>query len=341
MPGFGRAKAPNNNGGTKLRGDEEPGGERRRYWKFLWDDLAALPPEGSLDYQPKGGAFRMFAQGAFKGEHTESLPAVRTRKILPRLGRCAYCGRIADRSGEPLTLSAEHIVPDFLGAGLELPAASCVDCAKATSVVEHTISRELFGPVRKAFGIRGKNGVVPHSYFPLDVGRLSSELAMIPIADYPTVLVMPALFPASSYSRRPATGADPFNFRLFNINANRGLLERYALDTVSTQALDLVRFAQMIAKIAHAYASHHWRDHPFTATVSQLVRAIYPPGEPAIGHLAHVGCLLGESDPATVALHELEVGRMSWQGRTSRAVRVRLFASYGMPSYYVTVGEPE
>ncbi|ESX56677.1 hypothetical protein NLY43_21090 [Mesorhizobium sp. C416B] len=324
-----------------MRGDEEPNGQLRRYWKFLWDDLRALPALGTVDYQPKGGAFRSFAQGSFNGEYLEIIPAVRKRTLLPKLGRCAYCGQVADSSGNLLPLSSEHVVPDFLGAGLELPSSSCAKCAKATSVVEYTISREMFGPVRKVFGLTGKKGAVPHVHFPLDIGRLTSQWAMIPIVDYPTVLVLPVLFPASSYSRRPASAADPFNFRLYNINADRALIERYALDTLSTQTVDLVRFAQMIAKIAHAYASHYWRDNPFVSTVSQLVRQVYPPRRPAIGYLEHVGCLLGTPDPASTALHEIEVGRISWSGVTRRAVRVRLFAGYGMPSYYVTISDPE
>lgn len=284
---------------------------------------------------------RFFAQGEFTGEHVERLPAIKTRKRLGRLGYCAYCGQSVDSSGNQIELSSEHIIPEFLGSGLELPASSCAECQKATSVVEHTISRELFGPVRKAFGLRGKDGVLPNVNFPLDVGSYTSEEIFVPIAHYPTVLVLPALFPASTYSRRSPDSADPFNFLFYNINADRDLLTQYRIEGVSTQSIDLVRFAQMIAKIAHSYASHYWRDSPFSHAVSNLIRTIHPPQQPAIGHLAHVGCLLGKPHTPTTALHEIEVGQMGWCGIRRRAVRVRLFASYGMPSYYVTVSEPE
>ncbi|WP_152565922.1 hypothetical protein [Devosia riboflavina] len=324
-----------------IHGDEKPGGELRRYWKFFWKDLSALPPLGMLDYQPKIGAMRLFAQGDFTGEHLERLPAIKTRRRLEDLGYCAYCGQSDDSVGNEIALSSEHIIPEFLGSGLELPASSCAACQKATSAVEYTIAREMFGPVRKSFGLRGKDGVLPNVNFPLDVGSYTSEELFMPIAHYPTVLVLPALFPASTYSRRGPDSADPFNFLLYNINADRNLLARYAIDGVSTQSVDLVRFAQMIAKVAHSYATHYWRAAPFTQTVSSLIRTIYPPQQPAIGHLAHVGCLLGMPETPTSALHEIEAGQMRWGRIRRRAVRVRLFASYGMPSYYVTVSEPE
>lgn len=284
---------------------------------------------------------RLFAQGEFTGEHVERLPAIKRRKRLEDLGYCAYCGQIADSSGNKIELSSEHIIPEFLGSGLELPASSCAACQKATSVVEYTIAREMFGPVRRSLGLRGKDGVLPNVNFPLDVGSYTSEEIFMPIAHYPTVLVLPALFPASTYSRRSPDSADPFNFLLYNINADSDLLTQYAIDGVSTQSIDLVRFVQMIAKIAHSYASHYWRDTPFAHTVSDVVRTIHPPQQPAVGHLAHVGCLLGTPNAPTAALHEIEVGQMRWGGIRRRAVRVRLFASYGMPSYYVTVSEPE
>ncbi|MCH4543815.1 hypothetical protein [Ochrobactrum sp. A-1] len=322
-----------------MLGDPPSPGPVRRYWKFAWADLAALPVVGAVDYAPKNrGAFRMFAEGKFIGEHLEAFSAVKTRKNLPGFGNCVYCGRGHDGDGNALKLTGEHVIPEFLGAGLELREASCFDCQKATSKFEVSVAQEMLDPVRKAFALVGKEGVLKKSNFPLDIGRETTEHEYIPLVHYPTILVMPVLYPASTYSRRPVNADGPFNFRLYNINADAALLQRYSLDAFSSQAIDMVRFAQLIAKIAHVYAMHHFRSSVFVPRVAEFVRTDFPrEAAPPPHYLEHVGCLWRQLDGTTGNLHEIEVGRMTWNGSARRAVRVRLFASYGMPSYYVTV----
>ena len=149
---------------------------------------------------------------------------------------------------------------------------------------------------------------------------------------------MPFLFPASSYSRRPISADDPFNFRMYNINADATSLKQYALDSFSSQSVDMVRFSQLIAKIAHVYAMHHFLAVSFIPTVADFIRSDYPPATPVTGHLEHVGCLWQARVTPSTNLHEIEVGKIDWNGETLLAVRVRLFASCEMPSYYVTVG---
>lgn len=279
----------------------------------------------------------MFAEGKFDGDHLEAFSPVKTKKDLPGFGSCVYCGRGQDSEGNALKLTSEHVIPEFLGAGLELPEASCLDCQKATCKFEVSIAQEMFDPVRKAFALVGKEGVLKKSNFPLDVGRETTEHEYIPLVHYPTILVMPALYPASTYSRRAVNADEPFNFRLYNINADAALPQRYSLDAFSSQAIDMVRFAQLIAKIAHVYAVHHFRSSVFVPTVAEFVRTDFPRGSVAPHYLEHVGCLWQQRDGTTANLHEIEVGRMTWNGSVRRAVRVRLFASCGMPSYYVTV----
>ncbi|MER8567718.1 HNH endonuclease [Mesorhizobium sp. M0924] len=142
-----------------MRGDNSPTVELSRYWKFAWDDLAYLPPLGKPDYQPKGGAFRFSdTEGRFFGEYLEDFPAQKVRSKLPSLGHCAFCGRSKQANGQPLKLTSEHVLPEFLGAGLELPRASCNTCQKVTAAFEHSIATEMFDPVRKNWAIEGKSG---------------------------------------------------------------------------------------------------------------------------------------------------------------------------------------
>lgn len=321
-----------------MRGDVSPSIEGRRYWKFGWNDLGGLPIIGKTDYQPKGGAFRMFAEGVFRAKHLLTFPAQKTKGKMEAFGRCIYCARQKDEHGQPLRLTSEHIIPEFLGAGLELPDASCPTCQKITATFESSIAQDIFDPVRKSFSLVGKDGVLKKTNFPLDIGRETSAHELIPLIHYPTILVLPMLYPAASYSRRPRDADDPFNFRMFNINADPKALQKYAIDQFSSQAIDMVRFAQMIAKIAHVYAMHHLGYGTFKPLVADFVRTDFPPGVRCKSHFEHVGCLWQAKDAKSPNLHEIEIGKIDWNGQSLNAVRVRLFASCDMPSYYVTVG---
>ena len=125
---------------------------------------------------------------------------------------------------------------------------------------------------------------------------------------------------------------------MFNINADPKALQKYAIDQFSSQAIDMVRFAQMIAKIAHVYAMHHLGYGTFKPLVADFVRTDFPPGVRCKSHFEHVGCLWQAKDAKSPNLHEIEIGKIDWNGQSLNAARVRLFASCDMPFYYVTVG---
>ncbi|WAC27871.1 hypothetical protein [Ancylobacter sp. SL191] len=324
-----------------MRGDPSTPENQGRYVKFAWFNLKGLPTVGTTDYEPKqGGAFRMYGEGQFVGEYLEAFPVVKKRRKLDPFKRCVYCGRDRDTDGAAIKLSSEHVIPEFLGAGLELPDSSCPDCQHVTAVYESSIATEMFDPIRKAFSISGKKGVIERNVFPVDLGTVKTEEEFFSTVHHPTILVMPFLFPAPVFSNTPINVDKPFNFRLYNINAKRDVLEKYAVESFSTQSVDMVRFSQMIAKIAHVYAMHHFRSDPFIPTVADFVRTDYAPETPVTGHFNHVGCLWKQQTPASTNLHEIEVGKISWNGEVFHAARVCLFASLGMPSYYVAVGLP-
>lgn len=133
-----------------------PPPEKARYYKFAWNSSHDVPPVGKLDHQPKGGgAFHLPTSGAFVPIRPKmAFPEVKIRTKLQPLGRCAYCGRTHDDLGAPLKLTSEHIIPEFLGAGIELPGSSCSVCQGSTSKFEDAIARDLFDPVRKHLAIR-------------------------------------------------------------------------------------------------------------------------------------------------------------------------------------------
>lgn len=321
-----------------MRGEPSQNSQVRRYWKFHWNSLAALPPVGKVDYQPKGGAFRMYSEGQFSGECSEYFPIEKQNRKLSPLGYCVYCGDQAWLRSAEQPLTSEHIIPEFLCAGLEIQEASCFTCQKITSKIESTLARELFDPVRASLQLKGKKGVLHKRRFRIDTGAQSTSTTVLAVDDYPSMIVLPFLYPASIYSSRPERFDEFFNLRLYNISANQSVLSSLNIDKFSSLHIDIVYFSQFLSKIALSFASSYWRDGAFSSIIREFIRKDYSVIEPDFTHLTRVGCLWQTKERQSQVLHEVEAGMMHWNGQASRTVRVRLFAKFGMPSYYVTVG---
>lgn len=279
----------------------------------------------------------MFGEGTFQGRHLIAFPAQKRREHLRALGRCAYCGRSQDQNGDPLTLTSEHIIADALGGGIEVPEASCSDCQRVTSEFERTVTEEMSDPVRRGLALVGKQGLLQKKNFPLDVGGSITELVMLPELHHPTLLTLPQLFPASRYSTRPKDTNGMFNIVIYNINCRQDDIAKYGISGFSTQTIDMARFCQMIAKIAHiACLSVHGPSLSGTF-LNDFVRTALPPKTPSTTHFNFVGRIWQAHDLPSPHLHEVEVGEIAWAGETLIAARVRLFASLGLPSYHVAV----
>jgi hypothetical protein len=94
----------------------------------------------------------------------------------------------------------------------------------------------------------------------------------------------------------------------------------------------------MVAKIAHVACLSVHGPGSFNPLVADFVRSPLPPQTPSTTHFNFVGRIWQPPDVPSVNLHEVDVGKISWAGETLIGARVRLFASYGMPSYHVAVG---
>lgn len=109
-----------------------------------------------------------------------------TAGISP-VGRCIYCGTNA------LPLTREHVIPFGLGGRLVLPAASCKECAKATSALERDCLRGMFEIYRARTGYPTRRKKLPrdlvHVAAVFDNG--STGFVDVPIADYPEMLLLP------------------------------------------------------------------------------------------------------------------------------------------------------
>ena len=126
---------------------------------------------------------------------------------------------------------------------------------------------------------------------------------------------------------------------MYNINADPNALKKYEIDKLSSQMIDMVRFSQMIAKIAHVSTLNHIREIKFSPLVSKFIRTDFEAKKAYNSHhFKNVGCLWNQKEKQSSYLHEIEIGKMKWNTSNYIATRVRLFACYGMPSYYVTIG---
>lgn len=324
---------------TGIRGENSPRVEDARYIKFSWSDLSYIPDIGKKTFVPQGGATRIFPEGVFFGKQLIAFPAVKKKEMLKSFGRCVYCGRSHDAQGKAIKLTSEHVISEALGCGTEVPEASCLDCQLVTAEFEGSVVEEMFDPVRKKISLVGKRGILQKKNFKLDLGTTNTERVMIPDIHHPTLLVLPNLFPASRYSGRPYETHGIFNFIICNLNFSRENISKYGIELFSTQVIDTARFCQMLAKIAHVACVSVYGPGSFTPYVADFIRTALPAKQVSRTHYNFVGHLWQATDQPSTNLHEVEVGEIVWQGETLVGARVRLFASYDMPSYHVAVGK--
>ena len=194
------------------------------------------------------------------------MPKNKMRRPLPHplanktIGKCIYCG-----STDHLT--TEHVIPYGLNGVLQLYKASCGDCAKITSALEHHIVREVYGPARHLLDMRtyrNKRRGQKTSY-PMLLEKNGEEVFQnIPIDDYVAMLIAPLYgYPECVAERNRAQGVMlPTGFisvgaKVFQkINAKdvELLKQEHGASKISSQInFDCIDFARFLAKIAHGY----------------------------------------------------------------------------------------
>lgn len=119
-----------------------------------------------------------------------------------------------------------------------------------------------------------------------------------------------------------------------NLNDNAQRLREIGVKKFALPAIDTVKFCQMLAKIAHAYAAATIGLHRLEPLLVGFIRSRYEKAEPERDRYIYIG---GEpkAEPATEALHELGCCAMKIKGAVYLLVKIRFFANLGGPSYYV------
>ncbi len=246
----------------------------------------------------------------------------------PDVGRCIYCE-------EPPT-GEEHIVPRNLGGMLILPVASCTACGSVTGAIEGHIADGFYKPVRRQFSFprrKRKQAQAPQS---LD---LDGQPTLLEDKDFPGLLVAFNFHPPSILKLGPpatehmGAGIDVKILPEFGDRLNRVRGSRRA-DQVKFVGsnLDTTLFGRFLCKIAHSYAVAELGLGGFRPYLLEIIK---DPNATFIGEFVGGAMML---DNPGADLHEVWLD--SFFEKTGHVVVcVRLFSNYGLPTYWVVVGE--
>ena len=250
--------------------------------------------------------------------------------VYPPVGRCIYCRAEGTRSAP---LEKEHIVAYGLGGDWILPKASCRRCATVTGEVERYCQREMFRTCRVRMSLPSRAG--HPDTLPLDViGPDGRRLRHDVPADEAPMALLGFRFPEPGLLRGlPPTEnfegtviAKPFDEAAWK---TRPQGTRFKIGE-----FNMLTFARMLAKIAHAYMVAARGLDAFLPYLPDLILGRSTTAPYWVG---------GDPQPLSPeeALHHVFRQDCLRAGRIYHLVAVHLFAVADMPRYHVVVGEPD
>ena len=250
--------------------------------------------------------------------------------IYKPVGQCIYCG---DTHG----LQKEHILPFGLSGTAILPEASCAKCARITGHHEQMLLRGPMWAVRvyRTLNSRTKHRDAPRAY-PLTLLREGEEkVVKLPVEEYPILLhfpvfTPPAILDPSGYtSGIRVSGTATLSFGPHPA----AVAKRYGATSIKlTQSWEPVAFAQVIAKVALAYA--------VAEGARRWIEGAPWPVPAILGKADDIGRWVGTlTEPFRKfdgVLHRLAVHKDTEKGLV--IVEVQLFSDSQAPSYGVILG---
>lgn len=252
------------------------------------------------------------------------------RKTYPEVGRCIYCGATSYAPDSNRFLAREHIIPEALSGGLELPRASCRSCERKINKWEAMLLRGSLLGCRTYLDLETKRPKDRPRALPLfRPGPDPNPKVMIPIEDYPANLMLMA-FDTPRLLSGAATLSVPW-MHIFRDVAQL-LADRYGLAEFAIPSLDPYALCRMLAKIAHAYTVAELGLDGFVPLLPHLIVGPYEGWD-----RFYVGGL-HDIEPAGESLHEIAVEPVTAETWRYVVVRIRLFASVPAPTYRVVSG---
>lgn len=170
----------------------------------------------------------------------------------PSIDRCVYC----NSDGGSTRLTAEHIVPKFLGGKRQLYGGSCDSCAEITKKIEGHVARVIFGDLRNAKGTytRRPRERAPTAKLHYRVGTEKKEVEL-PIEDHPAPVSLPHLpLPGVLDHYLPKASWGDLGYGIWIRELSTCDLPEGKITVVFEDKSDFYKFARVVAKIAHCEA---------------------------------------------------------------------------------------
>ena len=249
-------------------------------------------------------------------------------------GSCIYCGAVEYEGGSDRRLGDEHIIPEGLNGALELREASCKRCEAAINPKEQSILRGVMWASRFNLGMRMKRrkreDEIPCM---AEVDGVMKQV-MLPHSEHPSFIVLPILDPPGLLSDRSSDQSGMHGLWTKAINYNSKDLVERGLEKGSSGDFDVLHFLQMLAKIGWSYVAARIGTHRVRPLLTETILRQYPKDDMDLECYDLIGGS-SELEPASANLHEIGWGPLGHEYGLYVAVRIRLFANLGAPTYHV------
>ncbi len=254
------------------------------------------------------------------------------KECLREIGCCIYCGTT---DGE---LTEEHIVPFALGANLVLGHASCFECQKKTSAIEHHVCRPIAGMARVRLNIQTRRPKKRLS-FPQKVQKGDEwKTVMADPEEFPALLSYPVFDKPGIVANRPPEGQyRQVGLWSLGFDDDFRLVAERARVTHQATSINLIEFRptvlmNFVAKVAHAAACGLLPPDSFEPMLTLAATT-----EGVFDYVLGGG---GSFPPQEGVLHSIEIRQVNGNSGSLIFARLRWFAHLAPPMSQIATGDP-
>ena len=263
----------------------------------------------------------------------------KSRAVYPPANMCIYCGEIN------VELTLEHIIPESLGGGYELPQASCEACRGITSSFERVCARKMFGWLRKQLGIgkkKNKKKWPENVEIEVELPDGNTIYKLIPAKECLYTLYLCAFELPDILKNLPKSkefhNVTFWNKNFFTDEMLKNFVSKYGVGIYNTGQFVSDEFLRLLAKIAHGWATAELGAGNFQPYLCDLIRFGSETPSYWIGGKLEIA---KESNPSQYHLLNLSFQRIpnELDPKFYLIVNLRLFSQFGTPEYIIVVGE--
>jgi hypothetical protein len=257
----------------------------------------------------------------------------------PPVGRCIYCGATSYSADSTRPLAEEHIIPFALSGELVLPEASCRACEVAINTFEQPLLKygALLGACLQ-LDLKTRNRADRPRTLPIfDVNNEPGKRVSLPLEEHPTDLILPALNPPNILTGAGALQSNERELWAMFFQQEKVYQRQQQKAPFATAALDTFALFRLLAKIGHSVAVAERGLDGFNPLLvnfilgNEIEKRFYYVGGPRRFKPAY----------SREGLHDLTLLALPVAEAVFLIARVRLFAQFGAPIYYVVVGTLE